>query len=184
MSILIQNSLTKKKEEFIPLSPPDVKIYACGVTVYDDCHVGHARSLYIFMVLKKYLEYRGYKVHLVRNITDVDDKIINRANEEKVSFNEIRLRYIKNYYRDLKALEIEKADFEPLATENINYMTYHIKQLIDKGSAYEVQGDVYFSVRSFASYGKLSGQSLDEMQTAVRIDKDEKKYVAGFRSYT
>ena len=175
MSILIQNSLTKKKEEFIPLSPPDVKIYACGVTVYDDCHVGHARSLYIFMVLKKYLEYRGYKVHLVRNITDVDDKIINRANEEKVSFNEIRLRYIKNYYRDLKALEIEKADFEPLATENINYMTYHIKQLIEKGSAYEVDGDVYFSVRSFAPYGKLSGQSLDEMLTAVRIEKDEKK---------
>jgi cysteinyl-tRNA synthetase len=175
MNIFIQNSLTKKREAFIPIVPPKVNIYTCGVTVYDDCHVGHARSLFVFTVLKKYLEYRGYKVRLVRNITDVDDKIINRAREEKVSFNEIRLRYIKNYYRDLKDLEIEKADFEPLATENINYMVYHIRQLIQKGFAYEVDGDVYFSVRSFADYGKLSGQSLDEMLTAVRIEKDEKK---------
>ena len=175
MTIFIQNSLTKKKEEFVPLAPQEVKMYTCGVTVYDDCHVGHARSLYIFDCLKKYMEYRGFKVKLVRNITDVDDKIINRAREEGVSFEEIRNRYIKNYYRDLAAMEIDKADFEPLATENVHYMVDHIKQLIDKGSAYEVNGDVYFAVRSFAGYGALSGQSLDEMLTAVRIEKDEKK---------
>ncbi len=175
MTIFIQNSLSKKKEEFIPLLPQEVKMYTCGVTVYDDCHVGHARSLFIFHCLKKYMEYRGFKVKLVRNITDVDDKIINRARQEGVGFAEIKDRYIKDYYRDLTALEIDKADFEPLATENVHYMVDHIKQLIEKGSAYEVDGDVYFAVRTFADYGKLSGQGTDEMLTAVRIEKDEKK---------
>jgi len=175
MAILIQNSLTKKKEEFQPQSSLEVKMYTCGVTVYDDCHVGHARSLFIFDTIKKYLEYRGFSVKLVRNITDVDDKIINRAKADGVSFNEIRQKYIDNYYRDLKALEIDKADFEPLATENIFYMVDHIRQLIARGSAYEIDGDVYFSVRTFIGYGTLSGQSVDEMLTAVRIEKDEKK---------
>lgn len=175
MAIYLQNSLTKKKEEFIPLQPHDVKMYACGVTVYDDCHVGHARSLFIFDCLKRYLEHRGYKVCLVRNITDVDDKIINRAKQEGAPFEEIRQRYIKNYYRDLAALEIEKADFEPLATENIRYMIDRIKHLLDQGMAYEVGGNVYFSVRSFPGYGQLSGQSTEEMLTAVRIEKDECK---------
>lgn len=175
MPIYFKNSLTKKKEEFVPLAPGEIKIYSCGVTVYDDCHVGHARSLFIFDALKKYLEFKGYKVKLVRNITDVDDKIINRANQEGVDFSRIRQRYIDNYYRDLKEFEIEKADFEPMATENIFYMVDHIKQLIDKGYAYEADGDVYFSVRSFAEYGRLSGQSLDDMMTAVRIERDEKK---------
>ncbi|MFH0876676.1 MAG: cysteine--tRNA ligase [Candidatus Omnitrophota bacterium] len=175
MAIFIQNSLTKKKEEFIPQDPGEVKMYTCGVTVYDDCHVGHARSLFIFDGIKKYLEYRGHKVKLVRNITDVDDKIIKRSNEEGVPFEEIRQRYIQHYARDLKDLEIERADFEPKATENIVYMVDHIKQLIDKGHAYEVDGDVYFSVRSFSTYGRLSGQSIEEMQSAVRIEPDEKK---------
>lgn len=175
MPIYFKNSLTKKKEEFVPLVPDEVKIYSCGVTVYDDCHVGHARSLFIFDALKKYLEFKKYKVKLVRNITDVDDKIINRANQEGVDFFQIRQRYIDNYYRDLKEFEIEKADFEPMATENIFYMVDHIKQLIDRGYAYEADGDVYFSVRSFVEYGRLSGQSLDDMMTAVRIEKDEKK---------
>ncbi|MFH1691233.1 MAG: cysteine--tRNA ligase [Candidatus Omnitrophota bacterium] len=175
MAIVLKNSLTKKKEEFVPLVSGEIKIYSCGVTVYDDCHVGHARSLFIFDALKKYLEYRGYKVKLVRNITDVDDKIINRAKQDGVEFALIRQRYIDNYYRDLKDFEVEKADFEPLATENIFYMTDHIKRLMEKGFAYEVDGDVYFAVRSFAHYGQLSGQSLDDMMTAVRIDKDEKK---------
>lgn len=175
MPIFIQNSLTKKKEEFIPVVDREVKMYTCGVTVYDDCHVGHARSLFIFDCIKRYLEYRGYKVRMVRNITDVDDKIINRAREEGVAFEDIRKRYIQNYYRDLKDLEIEKAYFEPMATENIHYMIDHIRQLVAKGIAYEVDGDVYFSVRSFSRYGQLSGQSLDEMLTAVRIEKDEKK---------
>jgi cysteinyl-tRNA synthetase len=175
MTIFIQNSLTKKKEEFVPASVKEVKMYTCGVTVYDDCHVGHARSLYIFDCFKKYLQYRGFGVKFVRNITDVDDKIINRAKEEGLSFEETRDKYIKNYYRDLKDMEIEKADFEPMATENVFYMVDHIRQLIAKGSAYEVDGDVYFSVRTFADYGRLSGQGLDEMMTAVRIEKDAKK---------
>lgn len=175
MTIFIQNTLSKKKEEFIPMTPKEVRMYTCGVTVYDDCHVGHARSLFIFDCLKKYMEYRGFKVKLVRNITDVDDKIINRARQDGVSFEDTRERYIKNYYRDLAALEIDKADFEPLATENVYYMVDHIKQLIEKGSAYDVDGDVYFSVRSFSDYGRLSGQAMDEMLTAVRIEKDDKK---------
>lgn len=175
MAPVILNTLTKKKEPFVSLLPNVVKIYTCGVTVYDDCHVGHARSLFIFDGFKKYLKYCGFKVKLVRNITDVDDKIINRAKEEGVDFKEIRDRYIKNYYRDLKDLEIDKADFEPMATQNIPYMVEHIRQLIEKGFAYEMEGDVYFCVRSFPAYGALSGQSLDEMRTAVRIEKDEKK---------
>ncbi len=175
MTIFIQNTLSKKKEEFVPLTPQEVKMYTCGVTVYDDCHVGHARSLFIFDCLKKYMEYRGLKVKLVRNITDVDDKIINRAKQDGVSFEEIRTLYIKNYYRDLAALGIDKADFEPLATENVHYMVDHVKQLVEKGNAYEVDGDVYFSVRSFTDYGRLSGQGTDEMLTAVRIEKDDKK---------
>ncbi|MFH0940362.1 MAG: cysteine--tRNA ligase [Candidatus Omnitrophota bacterium] len=175
MTIFIQNTLSGKKEEFIPMTLQEVKMYTCGVTVYDDCHVGHARSLFIFDCLKKYMEYRGFKVKLVRNITDVDDKIINRARQDGVSFEDIRTRYIKNYYRDLAAFEIDKADFEPLATENVHYMIDYIKQLVEKGNAYNVDGDVYFSVRSFSDYGRLSGQGMDEMLTAVRIEKDDKK---------
>ncbi len=175
MALTIHNSLTKKKEVFVPAVPDQVNIYTCGVTVYDDCHVGHGRSLFIFDSFKRYLEFKGYKVKLVRNITDVDDKIINRAREEGVSFETVRKRYIDAYYRDLEDLEIRKADFEPLATENINYMIGHIKKLIETGYAYAADGDVYFSVRAFAPYGRLSGQSVEDMLTAVRIEKDEKK---------
>jgi len=175
MPLVIYNSLTKRKEQFEPLFPNEIRMYTCGVTVYDDCHVGHARSLFIFDCFKRFMEYSGYQVKLVRNITDVDDKIINRAKQEGVPFEEIRDRYIANYYRDLKDLEIDQADFEPRATENIHFMVGHIRQLIENAHAYEVDGDVYFSVRSFPSYGQLSGQGLDEMLTAVRIEKDEKK---------
>jgi cysteinyl-tRNA synthetase len=175
MPLVIYNSLTKRKELFEPLFPLEIRMYTCGVTVYDDCHVGHARSLFIFDCFKRFMEYSGYQVKLVRNITDVDDKIINRAKQEGVSFEEIQNRYIKNYSRDLKDLEIDQADFEPRATENVHFMVGHIRMLIEKGHAYEVDGDVYFSVRSFPTYGQLSGQGLDEMLTAVRIEKDEKK---------
>jgi len=175
MSISIYNSLSRKKEPFAPLNPPKVNIYTCGVTVYDDCHIGHARSLYIFDVIRRYLKYRGYQVNFVRNITDIDDKIINKAKEEKVGFEVITKRYIDSYYRDIRALGIEKADFEPRATENIPDMIKHIQGLIDKGSAYVVEGEVYFSVRSFRDYGKLSGQGIDQMLEAVRVEKDPKK---------
>jgi cysteinyl-tRNA synthetase len=175
MAIFIQNSLTKKKEEFIPLTPQKVNIYSCGVTVYDDCHIGHARSLYIFEVIKRYLKYRGFAVNFVRNITDIDDKIINRARELKIDWKQLVDKYIDGYYRDLAALGLEKADLEPRATENIPEMIKFIQGLIDKGYAYPTSTGVYFSVRKFTAYGKLSGQGIEQMLTGVRKDADETK---------
>ncbi|HPN88827.1 MAG TPA: cysteine--tRNA ligase, partial [Candidatus Omnitrophota bacterium] len=144
-------------------------------TVYDKCHIGHARSLYIFDVIKRYLQYRGYNVTLIRNITDVDDKIIYKAKELNKSFEDVVKENIDLYHEDLEKLGVSVADVEPRATENIQEMISHIEGLIDKGYAYESEGDVYFSVRQFKDYGKLSGQSVDKMLEAVRIDKDEKK---------
>jgi cysteinyl-tRNA synthetase len=179
----INNTLTRKKEEFNPVVSGQVKMYTCGVTVYDDCHIGHGRSLYVFEVMRRYLEYRGYKIKFVRNITDVDDKIINKARimsgEKKISlieaFNEVRTTYIDRYYQDLKLLDIPVADAEPLATENISDMIGFISKLIDKGIAYEVGGNVYFSVRKFSSYGKLSGKKIDDLFSSVRIENDPLK---------
>jgi len=175
MAIFIYNSLTKKKEEFAPIAGPRVNIYTCGVTVYDESHIGHARSLYIFDLIRRYLKYRGYKVNFVRNITDIDDKIIKRANELKTGWKELVAKYINSYYEDLKLLGIEKGDSEPRATENIPDMVEYIRKLIEKGYAYESAGDVYFSVRKFSSYGQLSGQSIDQMQKGVRIEPNEAK---------
>ena len=175
MPILIYNSLTKKKEEFLPFNPPKVNIYTCGVTVYDECHLGHARSLYIFGVIRLYLKFRGYEVKFVRNITDIDDKIINRAKESGISWDEVAQKYIDSYYEDLKRLAIPAADREPKATENIPDMVKHIEGLIKGGYAYEAGGDVYFSVRKFKDYGKLSGQSIDQMISGVRIEPGENK---------
>jgi len=175
MSIFIYNSLSRKKEELVPLNYPKVNIYTCGVTVYDDSHIGHARSLYIFDVIRRYLKYSGFDVKFVRNITDVDDKIINRAKELKVEWQELVEKYISRYYEDLKALGIEKGDFEPRATENIPEMIKYIEGLIQKGYAYESGGDVYFNVRKFIGYGKLSGQSIDEMQKGVRVESSDLK---------
>lgn len=166
----IYNSLTRKKEELIPLRPPFVNIYTCGVTVYDESHIGHARSLFIFDLITRYLRYRGFKVKFVRNITDIDDKIINRAKEVNADWRKLVKNYIKSYYRDLKLLGIKKADFEPLATKNISDMIRYIKVLIQKGYAYESGGDVYFNVRAFKEYGKLSGQTIEEMFKCVRIE--------------
>src|SRR3989338_6258335 len=174
MPIFIYNSLTRKKEEFSPLNKSKVNIYTCGVTVYDESHIGHGRSLYIFDLIRRLLSYR-FKVRFVRNITDIDDKIINRANELKTGWKELVEKYIARYYEDLKALEISKADFEPRATENIPEMITYIKGLIDKGFAYEAGGDVYFNVRKFPDYGRLSGQSIDQMATGVRIEPSELK---------
>lgn len=175
MSIHIYNSLTRKKEEFIPVNPAEVNMYTCGVTVYDECHIGHARSLFIFDFIKRYLTYRGFKVNFVRNITDIDDKIINRANELKVNWDELVKKYIDRYYEDLKSLGIAKAEFEPRATENIPDMVKYIEGLIEKGFAYESAGDVYFNVRKFPDYGKLSGQSIDHMEEGVRVEPTENK---------
>ncbi|MFH0826509.1 MAG: class I tRNA ligase family protein, partial [Candidatus Omnitrophota bacterium] len=175
MSIFIYNSLTRKKEEFIPLNPAKVNIYTCGVTVYDESHIGHARSLYVFDVIRRYLRYRGFDVRFVRNITDIDDKIINRANELKIDWHNLIAKYIDRYYEDLKLLGIERGDFEPRATENIPEMTCFIQGLIDKEFAYESGGDVYFNVRNFPGYGRLSGQTMDAMQEAVRIERSDLK---------
>lgn len=171
----VYNTLTRKKEEFQPLNPPSLNIYTCGVTVYDECHIGHARSLYIFDVIKRYLKYRGFNVKFVRNITDIDDKIIYRAQELKINWQDLVKKYIDSYYQDLKTLGIEKADFEPRATENISQMIESIKNLIDKGYAYVTQTGVYFSVRKFKEYGKLSGQSIEQMLNGARIELDETK---------
>jgi len=175
MEIKIYNSLTKKKEPLVPLTPKVINMYSCGVTVYDACHIGHARSLYLFDVIRRYLQFRGYTVNFVRNITDVDDKIINRALQLGKTSDEVSAENIAMYYRDLEALGVGRADIEPKATENIPEMITHISGLIERGFAYAVDGDVYFAVRKFPEYGKLSGQSVEAMQEAVRIEKDEKK---------
>ncbi len=175
MPLHIYNSLTRKKEEFLPLNPPKVDMYTCGLTVYDESHLGHARSLYVFDVIRRYLKYRGYRVNFVRNITDIDDKIIKRANELKISWQELVKKYIDSYSEDLAVLGIEKADFEPLATENIPDMIKCISALIEKGFAYLAGGDVYFNVRRFSEYGKLSGQNIAQMSTGVRIEPTEFK---------
>ncbi len=171
----IYNSLTRKKEEFIPINGKTVRMYTCGVTVYDRCHIGHARSLYVFDVIRRYLKFRGYDVQFVRNITDVDDKIIARALETKKTSQQVSEEQIALYYEDMKALGVEPGDIEPRATQDIPDMVAHIQGLIDKGSAYPVGGDVYFNVRSFQGYGKLSGQSIEKMQEAVRIEKGSLK---------
>jgi len=171
----INNTLSRKKEDFVPQNPPVVTMYTCGVTVYDDCHIGHARSLYIFDVMRKYLKYKGYDVKFVRNITDIDDKIINRANELKVDWQGLVAKYIKRYYEDIDSLGIGKADFEPRATENIPDMIKYIERLIAKDFAYVSGGDVYFNVRKFSEYGKLSGQKIEEMEAGVRISPTELK---------
>ncbi|MCU0650762.1 MAG: cysteine--tRNA ligase [Candidatus Omnitrophica bacterium] len=175
MPVTLYNSLTRKNEELYPQSPPKLCIYSCGVTVYDDCHIGHARSLYIFEVIRRYLKYRAYDVRFVRNITDIDDKIINRANELKLDWKELVNKYIARYYEDMEALGIPKADVEPRATENIEDMVAYIDKLVDKGFAYATQTGVYFNVRKFPGYGKLSGQSIESMLTGVRKEADENK---------
>ncbi|HOD11780.1 MAG TPA: cysteine--tRNA ligase [Candidatus Omnitrophota bacterium] len=175
MHIQIHNSLSNKKEILVPIQDKRVSMYACGVTVYDRCHIGHARSLYIFDVIRRYLMFRGYNVRFIRNITDIDDKIINRAQELKKDWRIVVDDNIQAYREDLRALGILDADAEPRATENIPEMIKHIEGLIEKGFAYPQDGDVYFSVRQFKDYGKLSGQSIEKMQEAVRIEKDDKK---------
>ncbi len=179
----IYNTLTKKKEEFRPQDNNQVKMYACGVTVYDHCHIGHARSLYVFEVMRRYIKYKGYDIKFVRNITDVDDKIINKArawaNEQNIPFQEafdkVRNTYIDSYYRDLNVLGLPKADLEPKATENIDEMIIYIEKLIEKKFAYESGGSVYFSVRNLPQYGQLSGKKIDDLRESVRIDTDANK---------
>jgi cysteinyl-tRNA synthetase len=175
MALRVYNTMTRKKEEFISLKKGRIGMYACGVTVYDLCHIGHARSAVVFDVIYRYLQYKGYEVTYVRNFTDVDDKIIKRAQEEGVSTEEIAARYIKEFYVDMGALGLLPPTVEPKATEHIAEMIALVQRLIEKGHAYQVEGDVYYAVDSFPDYGKLSKRSLDEMQAGARVVVDERK---------
>lgn len=171
----IYNTLTRKKEEFKPQEPGVVKMYACGPTVYNYFHIGNARPFILFDTLRRYLEYRGYKVTFVQNFTDVDDKMIARAAQENTTLKELGERFIAEYYKDAQAFGIRPADMHPKATEHIGDIIALVQTLISKGHAYTADGDVYFDVESFPAYGKLSGQSAEERQAGARIDVTEIK---------
>ncbi|MBR3016673.1 MAG: cysteine--tRNA ligase [Clostridia bacterium] len=171
----IYNSATRKKEEFIPLHEGKVGIYACGPTVYDFFHIGNARPFITFDVLRRYFEHRGYEVTFVQNFTDIDDKMIKRANKENITVKDLGDRFIKEYYQDAKALGIRPATVHPRATEHIGEIIHLVKTLEEKGYAYEVNGDVYFDTKKDMGYGKLSGQNLDDLEAGARIDVDEVK---------
>jgi cysteinyl-tRNA synthetase len=175
MSVRFYNTLTKKKEEFVPLEAGKVGMYVCGITAYDMCHIGHARSALVFDFIFKYFKYRGYNVTYVKNFTDVDDKIIAKANGEGKDISEISERYIKEHNEDMDRFGIARPTMTPKATENIQGMVRLISMLIEKGLAYVVDGDVYFSVDKYDQYGKLSGRNIEEMVAGARIDIDEKK---------
>ena len=176
MPMKIYNTLTRQKEEFVPLEPGVAKIYCCGPTVYDRIHIGNARPLCVFDVLRRYLEWRGYEVRYVQNFTDVDDKIIRRANEEGVSSGEIAERYIAEYWIDAKGLGAREATVHPRATENMGEIIAIISGLVEKGYAYAAaNGDVYFRTGRYTEYGKLSHQPLDDLEAGARIDVSELK---------
>ncbi len=171
----IFNTLTRKKEELVPIEPGKMKIYACGPTVYNYIHIGNARPIIVFDTLRRYLTYRGYNVTYVQNFTDIDDKMINRANEEHTTVKELADRYIAEYFTDAHGLNVMDADVHPKATENIDAIIALIQKLIDKGYAYESNGDVYFSTKSDKNYGKLSHQPLEDLEAGARIDVSEQK---------
>ena len=171
----IYNTLKKKKETFKPINPGKVGIYVCGPTVYDACHIGHARCVVVFDVIVRYLKAIGYEVTYVRNFTDVDDKIIKRAGELGISTQELSERYIREFYEDMDALKVERATIEPAATDHIGEIIGVVEHLISRGHAYEAGGDVFFAVETFKDYGILSGRRLEDMQAGARVDVDEKK---------
>ena len=175
MTLRIYNTLSGKKEIFKPLTEGKVSMYVCGPTVYDSCHIGHARSVVVFDVIFRYLKALGFEVNYVRNFTDVDDKIINRANELGISSSELAEKYIQEFYDDMGALNVERATIEPKATEHIDQIVTLIEKLVSKGIAYQVDGDVYFSVNSCKGYGRLSGRKLEDMMAGARIKVDKRK---------
>lgn len=169
------NTLSRTKEEFVPVDKNEVKIYACGPTVYNFIHIGNARPLCVFDVLRRYLEYRGYNVKFVQNFTDVDDKIIKRANEENSTFEEIAQKYIDEFWIDAHGLNFKEATVHPKATQNIDEIIKIIKSLEEKGYAYAVDGDVYYRTLRFKGYGKLSHQPIDDLKSGARIAVGDKK---------
>ena len=172
----IYNTLTGKNEPFRSLQPKTVRMYVCGVTVYDYCHIGHARSALVFDVIRRYLEFSGYQVEFVKNFTDVDDKIIKRANEQGVSCETITTRFIDAYYADMEKLGITRATKEPKATEHMTEIIELVSLLMQKGLAYEVAGDVYFQVDKYPAYGRLSKRKLEDLQAGARVEVDERKH--------
>ena len=175
MAPRVFNTLTRGKEDLAPLHAGLVRMYVCGVTVYDLSHIGHGRSAIVFDVMRRYLKHRGHAVKFIKNFTDIDDKIIRKANQEGVSAQEISERYIEEYRTDMASLGVAPADIEPKATEHVPQMIVLIERLIAKGVAYPVEGDVYFEVRRFPGYGKLSGKNLEELQAGARVEVDERK---------
>ncbi|MDF1537136.1 MAG: cysteine--tRNA ligase [bacterium] len=175
MTLRVYNTLSGKKEEFVPINPPKVGMYACGVTVYDYCHIGHARAAVAFDVIARYLRYSGYDVTYVRNYTDIDDKIINRSNEQGIDWKDLAQTFIEAHDTDMGALGVQRADVEPRATDYIAEIIGIVQTLVDRGVGYEVDGDVYFEVEKFDGYGKLSKRNIEEMQSGARIDVDERK---------
>lgn len=175
MTLYVYNTLTKKKEAFVPREPGKVKMYVCGPTVYDYIHIGNARPMIIFDIVHRYLEQIGFEVTFVQNFTDVDDKLIRKAEETGLSVPEVADRYIAAYFEDADAIGVRKADIHPRVTENMTEIIDFIRELEQKGFAYESGGDVYFRTERFAEYGKLSGQNLEELQFGIRIQVDERK---------
>lgn len=175
MALFVYNTLTQKKEEFKPRSPGKVKMYVCGTTPYDYCHLGHARCYVVFDVIRKYLEYKGYEVIYVQNFTDVDDKIINRAQQLGSKVEDVAEKYISEYFEVMGKLNIKEANFYPKTTEYIQEMIKLIEKLIDRGYAYVIDGDVYFEIAKFDGYGKLSHRSQEEMWAGARIEVDKRK---------
>ncbi|MGZ8421925.1 MAG: cysteine--tRNA ligase, partial [Nitrospira sp.] len=171
----VYNTLTGRKDRFEPLVPGMARMYVCGVTVYDYCHIGHARSALVFDVLRRYLEYSGFIVEFAKNFTDVDDKIIKRAHEQGVSCEHITGKYIQAYYEDMEKLGVRRATLEPRATEHIADIVTLVERLLAKGMAYRVEGDVYFEVDRYPVYGRLSKRKLDDLQAGARVDVDQRK---------
>ena len=172
----IYNTMSRKKEELVPIVPGKISMYACGPTVYNFFHIGNARPFIVFDTLRRYLEYRGYQVTFVQNFTDIDDKMIRRANEEGTTVKELGERFIREYYHDADALGIERATVNPRATEHIEDIIRLVSRLVEQGHAYAVpSGDVYFSVRSFPGYGKLSGQNIDDLENGARVEPGDEK---------
>jgi cysteinyl-tRNA synthetase len=175
MALRVYNTLTGEKEIFVPLQPGKAGMYVCGVTVYDYCHIGHARANIVFDIIYRYLMYAGYDVTYVRNYTDIDDKIINRANQEEVDYRTITERYITAFDEDMQRLGLARPTVEPKATDHIDGIIAIIRTLVDKGHAYESEGDVYYAVETFPEYLRLSGRTMEEMQAGARVEVGEKK---------
>jgi len=175
MTLRVYNSLSRKKEVFEPIQEGKVNMYVCGPTVYDSCHIGHARNVIVFDVIARYLKAKGYQATYVRNFTDIDDKIINRANELEMDPQSLAEKYIEEFYNDMDALNVERATFEPRATDHIQQIITVISKLFEKGMAYETNGEVFFSVEKFNDYGKLSGVKLEDMEAGARVDVNDKK---------